>query len=65
MPGTLKALGNMAAWVTSLISKTIQPRADTVGRWIDGWDQAGEIQFEARPKEGGFDIRIKLPKREN
>ena len=62
MPRNLSALGNMAAWVTSLVSG-VKPRIDKIGGWVDGWDEAGEITAELHPKDGYFEVHIKLPKR--
>ena len=66
MPGNLNALGNMAAWVTSLV-RGVKPRIDKISKrvdgWVDGWDEAGEIEGSVYPKDGHFDFKIKLPKR--
>ena len=62
MPRNLSALGNMAAWVTSLVS-SVKPRIDKIGGWVDGWDKEGEITAELHPKDGYFEVRIKLPKK--
>jgi len=52
----------MAAWVTSLVS-SVKPRIDKIGGWVDGWDKEGEITAELHPKDGYFEVRIKLPKK--
>ena len=62
MPRNLSALGNMAAWVTSLVAG-IKPRAEIIGKWIDGWNEAGEIEGEFEPHEGSIKFKIKLPSR--
>ena len=52
----------MAAWVTSLVAG-IKPRAEIIGKWIDGWNEAGEIEGEFEPHEGSIKFKIKLPSR--